>query len=132
MLDRLIFAGLYRLAPKVLGALAIVKPETVNKWHRAGFRRHSASDRGMDRKSDHGSLRLEQAPHYLIRDRDGTYGEVFIRRLLSMGIRDRPTSPHSPWQDGYAERLIARSAGNALTTLLCSVSATSVTYGCRT
>ena len=38
MLDRLLFAGLYRLAPKVLGALAIVKPETVIKWHRAGFR----------------------------------------------------------------------------------------------
>ena len=38
MLERLIFAGLYRLAPKVLGALAIVKPETVIKWHRAGFR----------------------------------------------------------------------------------------------
>jgi hypothetical protein len=38
MLDRLIFAGLYRLAPKVLGALAIVKPETVIKWRRAGFR----------------------------------------------------------------------------------------------
>jgi hypothetical protein len=37
-LDRLIFAGLYRLAPEVLGALAIVKPETVIKWHRAGFR----------------------------------------------------------------------------------------------
>jgi hypothetical protein len=28
---------LYRLAPKVLGALAIVKLETVIKWHRAGF-----------------------------------------------------------------------------------------------
>jgi hypothetical protein len=38
MLDRLIFGGLYRLAPKVPGALAIVKPETVIKWHRAGFR----------------------------------------------------------------------------------------------
>jgi hypothetical protein len=38
MLDRLIFAGLYRLAPNVLGALAILKPETVIKWHRAGFR----------------------------------------------------------------------------------------------
>ena len=38
MLDRLIFAGLYRLAPKLLGALAIVKPGTVIKWHRAGFR----------------------------------------------------------------------------------------------
>jgi hypothetical protein len=37
MLDRQIFAGLYR-SPKLLGALAIVKPETVIKWHRAGFR----------------------------------------------------------------------------------------------
>src|SRR5216683_5601721 len=36
--DRLIFAGLYRLAPTVLNALAIVKPETVIRWHRAGFR----------------------------------------------------------------------------------------------
>src|ERR1700688_1173100 len=48
----------------------------------------------------------EQAPRYLIRDRDWAYGEVFIRRLRSMGIRDRPTSPRSPWQNGYAERLI--------------------------
>src|SRR6202035_636642 len=48
----------------------------------------------------------EQAPRYLIRDRDGAYGEVFIRRLRSMGIRDRPTSRRSPWQNGYAERLI--------------------------
>src|ERR1700750_894378 len=38
MLDRLIFAGLYRMAPKVLGALAIGKRETVIRWHRAGFR----------------------------------------------------------------------------------------------
>src|SRR6202165_5751423 len=37
-MDRLIFAGVYRLAPTVLNALAIVKPETVIKWHRAGFR----------------------------------------------------------------------------------------------
>src|SRR3982074_3123868 len=48
----------------------------------------------------------EQAPRYLIRDRDGAYGEVFIRRLRSMGIRDRPTSPRSPWHNGFAERLI--------------------------
>jgi transposase InsO family protein len=48
----------------------------------------------------------EQAPRYLIRDRDRAYGEVFIRRLRSMGIRDRPTSPRSPWQNAYAERLI--------------------------
>jgi hypothetical protein len=48
----------------------------------------------------------EQVPRYLIRDRDGAYGEIFIRRLRLMGIRDRPTSPRSPWQNGYAERLI--------------------------
>src|SRR6202049_4452068 len=37
-IDRLVFAGLYRLAPSMLDALAIVKPATVIRWHRAGFR----------------------------------------------------------------------------------------------
>ena len=37
-MDRLIFAGLYRWTPTALNALAIVKSETVIKWHRAGFR----------------------------------------------------------------------------------------------
>jgi hypothetical protein len=37
-IDRLIFAGLYGLAPNVLSAQAIVRPETVIRWHRAGFR----------------------------------------------------------------------------------------------
>jgi transposase InsO family protein len=48
----------------------------------------------------------ENAPSYLIRDHDGFYGEVFTRRIRAMGIRDRPTAPRSPWQNGYAERLI--------------------------
>ena len=48
----------------------------------------------------------KQIPRYLIRDRDGAYGEMFMRRLRSIGIRDRPTSPRSPWQNAYAERLI--------------------------
>jgi transposase InsO family protein len=48
----------------------------------------------------------EQIPRYLIRDRDGAYGEIFIRRVRSIGIRDRPTSARSPWQNAYAERLI--------------------------
>jgi hypothetical protein len=34
----LIFAVLYGLAPKMLSALAILRPETVTRWHRAGFR----------------------------------------------------------------------------------------------
>jgi transposase InsO family protein len=48
----------------------------------------------------------EQTPRYLIRDRDGAYGEIFVRRVRSIGIRDRPTSARSPWQNAYAERLI--------------------------
>jgi transposase InsO family protein len=219
-IDRLIFVCLYRLLPGVRDALAIVKPETVVKWHRAGFRlywRWKSKARGgrpavpleirkliremsianplwgaprihgellklgvgigqtrvakyMVRRRNppsqgwrtflrnhadgvaamdmfvvptisfrllygllimgHGRRQIlwfgvtahptaewianqvteacgwEQAPRYLIRDRDGAYGEVLIRRLRSIGIRDRPTSPRSPWQNGYAERLI--------------------------
>jgi hypothetical protein len=37
-IDRLVFAGLYGLAPNVLDALKILRPETVVRWHRAGFR----------------------------------------------------------------------------------------------
>ena len=48
----------------------------------------------------------ESAPQYLIRDRDRVYGEAFTRRIRAMGIRDRPTAPRSPLQNGYAERLI--------------------------
>src|SRR5881227_2439577 len=32
----------------------------------------------------------KEAPKYIIRDRDGAYGEAFTRRLAAMGIRDRP------------------------------------------
>jgi transposase InsO family protein len=31
---------------------------------------------------------------------------IFVRRVRSLGIRDHPTSARSPWQNGYAERLI--------------------------
>jgi hypothetical protein len=31
---------------------------------------------------------------------------VFLRRLRAMGIRDKPTAPASPWQNGFVERLI--------------------------
>src|SRR3990170_6213874 len=48
----------------------------------------------------------DDAPQYLIRDRDGIYGTLVTRRLRAMGIRDKPTPPASPWQNGFAERLI--------------------------
>jgi transposase InsO family protein len=47
-----------------------------------------------------------EAPKYLVRDRDAIYGEVVIRRLRGLGIRDRPVAPRSPWQSAYVERLI--------------------------
>src|SRR5438094_8904034 len=218
--DRLVFAGLYRVAPGVLDGLKILKPQTVIRWHRAGLRAYwrwksrpcggrpkiGADIRQLIREMSvanplwgapriHGELlklgidvgqttvakymakkrrppsqgwktflrnhadgvasmdlfvvptisfRLlygllilrhtrrellwlgvtahpsaewivrqlteaygwQPAPRYIIRDRDCVYGGVFLRRLRAMGIRDRPIAPHSPWQNGCAERLI--------------------------
>jgi hypothetical protein len=36
--DRFLFVWLYHWFPSVLGAIAIVRPETIIRWHRAGFR----------------------------------------------------------------------------------------------
>src|SRR5271167_1519960 len=218
-MDRLIFAGLYRLAPTIVNALAILKPKTVMEWHRVGFRsfwRWKSRRRGgrptvppeirklirgmsfanplwgaprihgellklgidvgqttvakymakhrrppsqgwrtfLHNHADgiasmdlfvvptisfrllYGLLILQHgrrqilwfgvtahptaewiarqltesygwtaAPQYMVRDRDAVYGDIFIRRLRAMGIRDRPTAARSPWQNGYAERL---------------------------
>jgi transposase InsO family protein len=46
------------------------------------------------------------APAYLVRDNDRAYGDVFKSRVRAMGIRDRPISLGSPWQNAYVERLI--------------------------
>ena len=62
----------------------------------------------------------DEAPRYLIRDRDQIYGTVVTRRMRAMGIRDKPTAPASPWQNGYAERLIGsirRECGDHLIVL---------------
>jgi transposase InsO family protein len=48
----------------------------------------------------------DDAPKYLIRDNDRAYGVAFKARVRAMGIRDRPTSFRSPWQNGHVERLI--------------------------
>jgi transposase InsO family protein len=226
--DRLIFVWLYRLFPTVLAAVAIVKPETVARWHRVGFRlywRWKSRSRGgrprlpaeirrlvreMSRANPlwgapriHGELlklgieiaqstvakymvkgarpssqswktfirnhasgiaamdllvvptigfRLlyalvilkhdrrrfvsvnvtghptaewvarqilhafpwDDTLQYMIRDRDAIYGNAVIRRLRAMGIRDRPTAPRSPWQNGYVERLIGSSRRECL------------------
>jgi hypothetical protein len=45
-IDRVVFAGMYALAPNILDALKIVKPETVLRWHRGGFRGAGKRDHG--------------------------------------------------------------------------------------
>jgi hypothetical protein len=42
-----------------------------------------------------------EAPDYLIRDRDGSYGHAVIGHLAAMGIRHHPTAARSPWQNGH-------------------------------
>jgi hypothetical protein len=56
-IDRLLFVRLYRFFPSILSAMATVKPETVVRWHRRGFRcigvgNHALgpADRGFRRK----------------------------------------------------------------------------------
>ena len=48
----------------------------------------------------------DDGPRYLIHDRDRTFGKVFRKRLLAMGISPAPTAPRSPWQNGHVERVI--------------------------
>ena len=48
----------------------------------------------------------ETTPPYLLRDRDGTYGHDFLRRMDSLGIEEVMIAPRSPWQNPYSERLI--------------------------
>ena len=48
----------------------------------------------------------DTAPRYLLRDRDGIYGDYFRRRVSGMGIDEVPIAPRSPWQNPYVERMI--------------------------
>src|SRR6202140_4220975 len=173
--DRCFFIQLYRWFPLILKVLTVIRPETLVRWHRTGFRSYwrwksrslggrpqiDSDLRALIRRRGvenslwgapriHGDLlklgfavalyrfviiRLDRrdlvcinvtthptaewvarqiteafpwdgAPGYMIRDRDRIYGTIVARRLRAMGIRDKPIAPASPWQNGYAERLI--------------------------
>ena len=49
---------------------------------------------------------FDEAPRYMIRDRDGIYGDDFQTRVERMGIEEVVTAARSPWQNPYCERLI--------------------------
>jgi putative transposase len=48
----------------------------------------------------------DTAPHYLLRDRDMSFGPAFRDRVKAMGINEVPTAPRSPWQNPFVERMI--------------------------
>jgi putative transposase len=43
---------------------------------------------------------------FLIRDRDKIFGAAFDHRVDNLGVQQLRTAPRSPWQNGYAERLV--------------------------
>src|SRR5437762_3286072 len=124
--DRLIFVWLYRLFPSLLEAAVVFKPETLVRWHRSGFRLYwrwksrrrvgrpavPADIRDLIRTISRdnplwGTLRI---PGELVKRgidiAQSTVPKYVSRRLRAMGIRDRPITPRSPWQNGHVERLI--------------------------
>jgi transposase InsO family protein len=48
----------------------------------------------------------DEAPQYLLRDRDRVYGTDFRQRVRNIGIKEVLIAPRSPWQNPYVERLI--------------------------
>jgi putative transposase len=53
-----------------------------------------------------GSFSVDNAPRYLLRDRDRSSGESFSKAARRLGIREVLTAAQSPWQNAYVERLI--------------------------
>ncbi len=56
----------------------------------------------------------DRTPSWIVQDRDSVYGEIFIRRLRAMGIRDGPIARRSPWQNGHTKRPIGSLRGECL------------------
>jgi transposase InsO family protein len=48
----------------------------------------------------------DRAPQFMVRDRDGIYGEFFRARVEGMSIEEIRIAPRSPWQNCYVERMI--------------------------
>ena len=62
----------------------------------------------------------DEAPCHLLRDHDGAFGPAYTHRIRAMGIRDHPTAPRSPWQNGYVERFIGSIRRESLDHLIVS------------
>lgn len=52
------------------------------------------------------ALGMDDEHKYLLRDRDTIYGDLFRRKVASIGLAEVITAPRSPWQNAYVERVI--------------------------
>jgi hypothetical protein len=65
-----------------------------------------------------GAFPYEEAPRFLLRDRDGIYGDYFKKRVKDMGIEQVLIAPRSPWQNPYCERIIGSIRRDCLDRLI--------------
>ena len=107
-IDRLILGGVCRLFPKMHDALAIVRPDTVIRWHRAGFRLYWR----LKSRRHCGRPTVPLEIRRLIREMsiaNPLWGAPRLHgELLKLGIRSaRPASP-SIWRGGASPSGIGR------------------------
>src|ERR1700732_3446497 len=88
-LDRLLWIWLYRVWPRCLNIMVLVKPATVVQWHRQVFRLY------WRRRSRSGRPSVGRE----VRD--------LIRQMNSEVV----TAPRSPWQNAYVQRVIGSIRG---------------------
>ena len=61
---------------------------------------------------------FDTAPKYLIRDRDGIYGEEVQRAIGFLGMKEKVISARSPWQNGYCERIVGTTKRDCINHLI--------------
>jgi transposase InsO family protein len=61
----------------------------------------------------------DQAPRYLLRDRDAIYGSEFAAITKGMGAEEAVTAPRAPWQDPFVERLVGSIRRECLDHIMC-------------
>jgi putative transposase len=60
----------------------------------------------MDGQQLREAFAFDQLPRYLLRDRDAIFGADFRSEATDMGIQEILSTPRSPWQRAYVERVI--------------------------
>ena len=105
--DRIFFIQLYRWFPSVLKVIAVIRPETLVRWHRAGFRRYWR----WKSRSFGGRPRVDAELRALIRRmsvENPLWGAPRIHgELLKLGLKSRNRASPSTWSSGMDRQVRA-------------------------